>query len=213
MKKIFYSILCFSLFISCKKSGSTDTGNTKNSPAAGSTWRYKITTYNGSSADSFYMNWKARDTTISGEKWLAIDKQVGTGPFTPLFAMSPNNGARTVLKLTSSGSNGLWLPANVNQGQTFLMHSPIGADYGFTNTPNGKTMQIISINYLLDLDGVSQGSLIYAGVSETTSSGTLSETIYYRSSGEIMIMHVLDQYTTATDTHNKIVWKLVSFQP
>jgi len=205
-------VVCL-VFLSCKKNKAGDSSSNNSSPKSGSIWRYKITTVNNNVADSFYMNWKARDTTINGSKWLAIDKQVGSSPFTPLFAMSPNNGSREVLKLTSSGSSGLWLPANVNQGQTFLMHSPMGADYGFTNTSNGKTMQVISTTHIFNDNGVAYNSLTFAGVHETVSQGYLEESIYYQTYGAVMIWHKLDEYTESTDSHYYVTWSLMSFTP
>jgi hypothetical protein len=209
--KLALAVISCIVFLSCKKDKPADTNNNIHSPKAGSTWRYKITTKNGSVTDSFYMNWKARDTILNGEKWLAIDKQVGSSPFTPLFAMSPFNGSRSVLKLTSSGSNGLWLPANVSQGQTFSMHSPMGADYGFTNTTNGKTMQVLSTTHIFNENGVAYNSLTVAGIHETNSHGYLEESIYYQTYGAVMIWHKLDEYTQSTDSHYYIIWSLVNF--
>lgn len=211
------SLLSLSIFtciflLSCKKNSPGDKDDNSNSPKAGSTWTYKIKEINSGGTDSTYMQWLARDTVISGKKWLAIFKQAGSSPtFFPFFAVSPNNGNREVLSFNATGEDGLWLSHEVISGGHFLMHNPIGWDYGFSYTNGGKLMAVTSTTNIFNENGVSYNSLTYAANTEITSSGSITESIKYQTYGPLLIEHTLDRYITATDSHEITRWTLVSF--
>lgn len=210
-------LLTVTSILACKKDSNHSGNNNSNNasgPRAGSTWVYKVKAFtnNGLNVDSFYFNWIARDTTLEGSAWLAIYSKVSTqASWGRLFALQGRPGGWYVTNLTASGSKGLWLPVYPTLFSVFDMYNPVGADYGFDNTVNGKQMQVFSVNYLLNEDGLAYNSLIQAGSSISMATGTISEGIYYQVNGPIMIKHTLDKYTNATAEHEVITWQLAGF--
>ncbi|MBI5370914.1 MAG: hypothetical protein HZA79_02680 [Sphingobacteriales bacterium] len=214
MKKILLFLLPLVILIAaCTKKKDDTVSAGKQGPRAGSKWVYSVKEYETNQAPTtFDLELTARDTLIDGTDWLGISYTLAGSGSTPvkIYALKAKGDGWWVKSFTS-GQSGLWLAYPVNIGQVYDMRNPVGLDYGFVSTPP-MPIQVLSITYTRDINGITYSGLIQAGYTKQLSGGnTLSEGINYRNDGALLFHHFLDQYTASTDNHHIVEWDLKSF--
>ncbi|MBI3140172.1 MAG: hypothetical protein HYZ15_16475 [Sphingobacteriales bacterium] len=214
MKKILLFFLPITILIAaCTKKKDDGASTGKQGPRAGSKWVYSFKEYETNQTPSIIdLELTARDTIIDGTDWLGISYKVAGSGSVPvnIYALKAKAGGWWIKSFTS-GQSGLWLAYPVNIGQVYEMRNPVGQDYGFVSSPP-LPVQVFSVTYTRDMNGVTYSGLIQAGYTKQFSGGnTLSEGINYRNDGALLFHHFLDQYTASTDNHHIVEWDLKSF--